>query len=392
MRMKQFIKLCTVCLLFTLVLSSAVYAQERTVHVVEPGESLYGISVQYNVTIEEIETWNDIAGGVIHPGDELFVSPPNGGQSDSVESEVDDEESAETDDESDTSSDSNYIPTIVQNTYPPETHVHLHNILNQFRDFPMLAEVQILQEDSESARINLEKDFDNSPLGRVSILAYTLNKVERGGHTWDEEFQYTDEIEALKTTYPINITESGESSFTSGSFSLTELVAGTLNNDENAFYLLLHYIGFADSADLNTFVSNTTGNQFSLNISIREIHEFLNYIYNHNDQTIIEIWQSQDSAESIIGTDDDTMLQLFAENDDAQYVTGIISGETNYVVTVIIEHLETHDVDGIASRIHNNHDIEADQNSYASHEESQYVLRYTLHEMSDDEAVLLENF
>ena len=386
--MNQLIKLSIAGLLFTFALSADIYAQERTVHVVSPGESLYRISVEYNVTVEEIEEWNNIVGGVIHPGDELYVSPPNGEPT--VVSESTD--SDEIDGDSPDDNDDIYIPTIVPNTYPPETHVHLQNILNQFTDFPMIAEVQMLQEDSEYARINLEKDFDNSPLGRVSILAYTLNKVERGGHTWDEEFQYTDEIEALKTTYPINITESGESSFTSGSFSLTELVAGTLNNDENAFYLLLHYIGFADSADLNTFVSNTTGNQFSLNISIREIHEFLNYIYNHNDQTIIEIWQSQDSAESIIGTDDDTMLQLFAENDDAQYVTGIISGETNYVVTVIIEHLETHDVDGIASRIHNNHDIEADQNSYASHEESQYVLRYTLHEMSDDEAVLLENF
>lgn len=386
--MNQLIKLSIAGLLFTFALSADIYAQERTVHVVSPGESLYRISVEYNVTVEEIEEWNNIVGGVIHPGDELYVSPPNGEPT--VVSESTD--SDEIDGDSPDDNDDIYIPTIVPNTYPPETHVHLQNILNQFTDFPMIAEVQMLQEDSEYARINLEKDFDNSPLGRVSILAYTLNKVERGGHTWDEEFQYTDEIEALKTTYPINITESGESSFTSGSFSLTELVAGTLNNDENAFYLLLHYIGFADSADLNTFVSNTTGNQFSLNISIREIHEFLNYIYNHNDQTIIEIWQSQDSAESIIGTDDDTMLQLFAENDDAQYVTGIISGETNYVVTVIIEHLETHDVDGIASRIHNNHDIEANQNSYASHEESQYVLRYTLHEMSDDEAVLLENF
>ena len=388
MRMNQLIKLSIAGLLFTFALSADIYAQERTVHVVSPGESLYRISVEYNVTVEEIEEWNNIVGGVIHPGDELYVSPPNGEPT--VVSESTD--SDEIDGDSPDDNDDIYIPTIVPNTYPPETHVHLQNILNQFTDFPMIAEVQMLQEDSEYARINLEKDFDNSPLGRVSILAYTLNKVERGGHTWDEEFQYTDEIEALKTTYPINITESGESSFTSGSFSLTELVAGTLNNDENAFYLLLHYIGFADSADLNTFVSNTTGNQFSLNISIREIHEFLNYIYNHNDQTIIEIWQSQDLAESIIGTDDDTMLQLFAENDDAQYVTGIISGETNYVVTVIIEHLETHDVDGIASRIHNNHDIEADQNSYASHEGSQYVLRYTLHEMSDDEAVLLENF
>lgn len=388
MRMKQLIKLCTVCLLFMLALSSHVYAQERTVHVVEAGESLYRISVNYNVTVEEIEEWNNIVGGVIHPGDELYVSPPNGESSgdDSVE---DDESETE---EVEESTDSQYIPTIVPNTYPPEIHVHLQNILNQFSDFPMLAEVQMLQEDSEYARINLEKDFDNSPLGRVVILAYTLNKVERGALGWDQEFQYTEEIEELKTTYPINMSEAEDSTFTSGTFTLEELVEGTLDNDVNAFYLLLHHIGFSDVSDLNLFISNTTGNQFTLNVSVGEIHEFLSYIYNHNDQTIIEIWQAQDSIDSIIGDEEDIMLQLFAENDNAQYVTGIISGETNYVVTVIIEHLDTHDVDGIAARIHNNHDVEADNNSYASNEAGQYVLRYSLHEMNDNHAILLENF
>lgn len=343
MRMKQLIKLCTVCLLFMLALSSYVYAQERTVHVVEAGESLYRISVNYNVTVEEIEEWNNIVGGVIHPGDELYVSPPNG-ESSGEDSAEDD--GAET--EVEESTDSQYIPTIVPNTYPPEIHVHLQNILNQFSDFPMLAEVQMLQEDSEYARINLEKDFDNSPLGRVVILAYTLNKVERGALGWDQEFQYTEEIEELKTTYPINMSEAEDSTFTSGTFTLEELVEGTLDNDVNAFYLLLHHIGFSDAQDLNLFISNTTGNQFTLNVSVGEIHEFLTYIYNHNDQTIIEIWQAQDSKDSIIGDEEDIMLQLFAENDNAQYVTGIISGETNYVVTVIIEHLDTHDVDGLS--------------------------------------------
>ncbi len=386
--MKQLIKLCTACLLFMLALSSYVYAQDRTVHVVEAGESLYRISVDYNVTVEEIEEWNSIVGGVIHPGDELYVSPPNG-ESSRDDSAEDAESEAE---EVEESTDSQYVPTIVPNTYPPEIHVHLQNILNQFSDFPMLAEVQMLQEDSEYARINLEKDFDNSPLGRVVILAYTLNKVERGALSWDQEFQYTEEIEGLKTTYPINMSESDDSAFTSGTFTLEELVEGTLDNDVNAFYLLLHHIGFSDVRDLNLFISNTTGNQFTLNVSVGEIHEFLTYIHNHNDQTIIEIWQAQDSKDSIIGDEEDIMLQLFAENDNAQYVTGIISGETNYVVTVIIEHLDTHDVDGIATRIHNNHDIEADNSNYALNEAGQYVLRYSLHEMNDNHAILLENF
>ncbi|MBF6841838.1 LysM peptidoglycan-binding domain-containing protein, partial [Acinetobacter baumannii] len=152
--MNQLIKLSIAGLLFTFALSADIYAQERTVHVVSPGESLYRISVEYNVTVEEIEEWNNIVGGVIHPGDELYVSPPNGEPP--VVSESTD--SDEIDGDSPDDNDDIYIPTIVPNTYPPETHVHLQNILNQFTDFPMIAEVQMIQEDSEYARINLEKD------------------------------------------------------------------------------------------------------------------------------------------------------------------------------------------------------------------------------------------
>lgn len=391
MRMKRIMKAMTSLLLLTLIFSSVAHAQdEQTIYVVQPGDSLYAISVQYGVSVDDLEAWNEIPNGVIHPGDELFVSPPNGDAptSEDEESESEDsedpadevEEEAEAEEADEEASENgevgsdeadeevttdNYIPTIVPNTYPPEVHVHLQNILNQFSDFPTLIQVDMLDEDNQYARINKDLNFNNTPIGRVIVLAYTLNKVERGGISWDQEFEYTEEIETIRSNYPVNMSGVSDSAFTSGSFTLTELVEGTLENDLNAFYLLLHHVGFENSEDLNLFVSNITGGQFTLDISTDEVHEYLTYIHDHNDQTIRDIWASLESVDSMIGSGDDIFLQLSAENDNVQYLSGIIAGETSYVITIISEHLDTHGSDGIALRINDNHDVEVGPNSYA---------------------------
>ncbi|AHM59547.1 lipoprotein [Flammeovirgaceae bacterium 311] len=45
-------------------------------HTVEPKETLYSISRLYNIGIEELKQWNNIAGNAISPGDRLRVSKP----------------------------------------------------------------------------------------------------------------------------------------------------------------------------------------------------------------------------------------------------------------------------------------------------------------------------
>lgn len=47
--------------------------QNRTLHVVEAGESLFGISRMYNVTIAEIQQWNNIQGTDIEIGNRLVI-------------------------------------------------------------------------------------------------------------------------------------------------------------------------------------------------------------------------------------------------------------------------------------------------------------------------------
>jgi LysM repeat protein len=47
--------------------------EDRIIHRVEPGESLFGISRTYDVTIAEIQQWNDLDGTSVNVGTELVI-------------------------------------------------------------------------------------------------------------------------------------------------------------------------------------------------------------------------------------------------------------------------------------------------------------------------------
>lgn len=49
--------------------------EERILHEVKPGDSLFGISRQYNVTIAEIQEWNNIDDTSLEAGTELVIYP-----------------------------------------------------------------------------------------------------------------------------------------------------------------------------------------------------------------------------------------------------------------------------------------------------------------------------
>lgn len=51
-------------------------AKRGVTHVVKPGETLYAISRTFNVTIDQLRTWNDLLSNDISIGQELFVSRP----------------------------------------------------------------------------------------------------------------------------------------------------------------------------------------------------------------------------------------------------------------------------------------------------------------------------
>ncbi len=45
-------------------------------HVVQAGETLYGIARHYGISLQDLVEWNDLTSNIIKPGMELFIAPP----------------------------------------------------------------------------------------------------------------------------------------------------------------------------------------------------------------------------------------------------------------------------------------------------------------------------
>jgi len=50
--------------------------QAQEIHVVERNQTLYSLSRLYRVSVQELQTWNNLSSNTIHPGQRLVVSAP----------------------------------------------------------------------------------------------------------------------------------------------------------------------------------------------------------------------------------------------------------------------------------------------------------------------------
>lgn len=60
-------------LFLMLIISTTVLAADTPTHTVRPGETLFSISRQYEITVEQLRTWNNLPDNVIRVGQELIV-------------------------------------------------------------------------------------------------------------------------------------------------------------------------------------------------------------------------------------------------------------------------------------------------------------------------------
>lgn len=64
--------MCLICLMSLFSISDAI-AQERRTHTVAQGETLFSISRQYNVSVEDLRRWNNLSGNQINIGQRLVI-------------------------------------------------------------------------------------------------------------------------------------------------------------------------------------------------------------------------------------------------------------------------------------------------------------------------------
>ena len=77
--MRPHIRLLTVAVLAAsmLLASAGIAAADAQIHVVQPGETLFRISVNYGVSMDAIRAANDFTGDRIYSGQSLIIPDPN---------------------------------------------------------------------------------------------------------------------------------------------------------------------------------------------------------------------------------------------------------------------------------------------------------------------------
>lgn len=333
-------------LLISIVTSEQAMANEgQTIYVVQPGDSLYAISVQYNVKIDEIVEWNNIQNGMIHPGDELVIRPTGEATTDTGDTETD----------TDSEDKEPYIPSMVPIDFHPDVHERVQRLLNEFMDFPVSIYVEELDgENPQYAAINRESEIYGASLPRIMLVAYALNQVERGAIDWETSFQYTQDAETLQDSYDVeseDMPQEGPSEYT-----LRELVQRTLEDDTRAFYTLMSQVGMNDRQDFNTFTMNMIGApEFSLEMSVDDITDVMKYIYNHNDPTVREMLGFIESEGTYLDVLDDDVLQVVTDNNDRyQHATDVVEGGKVYIITLMSDQISEELISQIAIRINQN--------------------------------------
>lgn len=73
-------KIFILSLFFLMQTAAIAQNQEQTpdTHTVQPGETLFSISRMYDVSVNELQTWNSLESNALQPGQKLRVSPPAG--------------------------------------------------------------------------------------------------------------------------------------------------------------------------------------------------------------------------------------------------------------------------------------------------------------------------
>ena len=178
---------------------------ERILHEVKPGDSLFGISRQYNVTIAEIQEWNNLESTNLTAGTELVIYP----QSESQDSQPSIDDLEQMDQEERTSIVERYSESAAENeTYTVKSGDTLYGIARQHdMTITELRQINNLQDDMlrvgqritvrkiQTAPSIAEGAEDSTPQGKFTT--YRVQRNENTARVLDKFKMTRNEFEAL---------------------------------------------------------------------------------------------------------------------------------------------------------------------------------------------------
>lgn len=193
-------------------------ADDRIVHKVQAGESLFGISRQYNVTIAEIQEWNNLEETHLESGTELVIYP----QQTPAESQPSIDELEQMDEEERTSIVERYSESAAESdTYTVKSGDTLYQIarqhdmtidelrqINDLQDNVLRVGQRVTVRKMQSAPSVAEGAENSTPQGKFAT--YRVQRNENTASILDKFKMSRNELEALNPGINISNISSGQ--------------------------------------------------------------------------------------------------------------------------------------------------------------------------------------
>lgn len=188
----------TFWLIFTLLLTANtgfITDDERAVHEVRAGETLFSISQQYEISVDELQQWNNLEGTAIEIGQSLYIEPPG----------------EQTDESADISEREEYIHSVqsgetlfsISRTYGVEVNQLLEwNELESTelaigQQLTVYSDREVNQPEDSEEPVLAQQDSDDMDTEQVEISTYNYHTVQRSETLYRIAGQYNMSVDEL---------------------------------------------------------------------------------------------------------------------------------------------------------------------------------------------------
>lgn len=372
-------------------------------HTVKPGDYLWKIATEHNITVNQLKVWNKLSSNYIYSGDRLIVTDPSISKPETVKPVVNDKDkdlvevpvkpvtkyySVKAGDylwliatqngvtinqlKDWNKLSSNYIyvgdqlivsdPT---NHTPVEnlpggtltgTHQAVQAVLNQYKNSPIHVFYEsLLEDDLRTATLRGDDAVYGASVPKVVLIAYTLDQIEKGNLSWDTPLRYTSGIYNHAESYAWGGSGTIQyENYHNKSYTLKDIVYRTIAHSDNlGSNMLLHHVGYRNKHDFDRFTQTLYGaSSYTRTMTPRQINKVMDYINNHSEQYAMTALDKTNY--------DNTKLDTVAANVYQKigawwpyynHSTAIVESTRPYILTILTDYWSDSSIANLAKQI-----------------------------------------
>ncbi|MBF6626614.1 LysM peptidoglycan-binding domain-containing protein [Aerococcaceae bacterium zg-BR9] len=371
-------------------------------YTVQPGDSLYRIASMYNVTISDLQKWNNISGGLIHPNQKIIVSKqtstnvpvtqPTTTTNQPATPTTNTTVSTYRVQSGDTlykiaaqngvsvttlmewnglvnpiihvgqqltinpSKSSNGKTTKITTTRPTPSSsaAAVQAVLEQYKNSPVYVYYENLV-DHSTAGLRENQAVYGASVPKILLAAYTQDRISRGLLNWDTQYMYTSAVNQRAESYEPYGSGTIQYDGFGSTYTVREIMRRTMQHSDNVgSNMLLHYVGYADKADFDRFVQSLTGQpRYSLKLTPKQVNNVMKYMSQQKEQYAFNALDHTDY--------DNTKLDVLPVNTHQKigawwphynHTTGIVKGEKPFALTVLSDYVSDSAIGKLVKQIY----------------------------------------